>query len=238
MDGSKNDILVSNGEKLFLTQNVFDLELNQLEAPKIAKWGARETDLHLVATGGFLDDSGFDRLFWMYARRWPGLYVAVSTPKAGQILVFDDTTTYGLHAFNRKFSRSPYFAPGTEGYELFADDNANEPVLTDDAAKRERGSMSRTRPPKWSVKIPVQARAMVLAGNTLFLAGPPDVIGQDDPYAAFEGRMGGSLWAVSTTDGRKMAEYQIKSPPVFDGLIAAQKKLFLTTTDGCVSCWQ
>jgi len=238
MDGSKNDVLVSNGEKLFLTQNVFDLELNQLEAPKIAKWGARKTDLHLVATGGFLDDSGFDRLFWMYARRWPGLYVAVSTPKAGQILVFDETTTYGLHTFNKKFSRSPYFAPGTEGYELFADDNANEPVLSDEAARRERGSMSRNRPPKWSVKTPVRARAMVLAGDTLFLAGPPDVIDQDDPYGAFEGRMGGLLWAVSTVDGRKMAEYQLKSPPVFDGLIAAQQKLFLTTVDGCVSCWQ
>ena len=76
MDGSKNDILVSNGSRLFLTQNVFDLQLHRVDAPKIAKWGARKTDLHLVATGGFLDDSGFDRLYWMYAERWPGLYVA------------------------------------------------------------------------------------------------------------------------------------------------------------------
>jgi hypothetical protein len=238
MDGSKNDILVSNGEKLFLTQNVFDLELNPLDAPKIAKWGARKTDLHLVATGGFLDDSGFDRLYWMYAERWPGLYVAVNTPKAGQILVFDETTTYGLHTFNKKFSRSPYFAPGTVGHELFADDNANEPILPEAAARRERGSMSRTRPPKWSVTIPVWARSMVLAGETLFLAGPPDVIDQDDPYGAFEGRKGGRLWAVSTTDGSKITEYPLKSPPVFDGLIASQQQLFLTTIDGCVSCWE
>ena len=238
MDGSRNDILVSNGEKLFLTQNVFDLELNSLDAPKTAKWGARKTDLHLVATGGFLDDSGFDRLFWMYAERWPGLYVAVGTSKAGQILVFDRETTYGLHTFNTKFGRSPYFAPGTEGHELFADDNTNEPVLSDDAARRERGSMSRVRPPKWSVKIPVRARGMVLAGETLFLAGPPDVIDPDDPYGAFEGRKGGLLWAVSTTDGRKIAEYQLPTPPVFDGLIAARQKLFITTTDGCVSCWE
>jgi hypothetical protein len=240
MDGSRNDILVSNGERLFLTQNVFDLELNTLESPKIAKWGARQTDLHLVATGGFLDDSGFDRLFWMYAERWPGLYVAVDTSKAGQILVFDRETTYGLHTFNTKFGRSPYFAPGTEGHELFADDNSNEPVLSEDAARRERGSMSRAHPPKWSVKIPVRARGMVLAGagKTLFLAGPPDIIDQDDPYGAFEGRKGGLLWAVSTTDGSKIAEYELQTPPVFDGLIAAQQELFITTTDGCVSCWR
>ncbi len=237
MDGSKNDILVSNGERLFLMQNVFDLELNPVEAPRIAQWGARQTDLRLVATGGFLDDSGFDRLFWMYARRWPGMYVADGASKAGQILVFGDTTTYGLHTFNTKFSRSPYFAFGTEGHTLFADDNANEPVLSDAAARRERGAMSRRQPPKWSVTIPVRARGMVLAGNILFLAGPPDVIDPDDPHAAFEGRAGGRLWAVSTTDGSRLNEYRLDSPPVFDGLIAAGKKLFITTTDGMVSCW-
>ncbi len=237
MEGSKNDILVSNGEKLYLTQNVFDLELNPVEAPRIAQWGARQTDLHLVATGGFLDDSGFDRLFWMYARRWPGLYVADRTSKAGQILVFDDATTYGLHTFDTKFSRSPYFAFGTEGHTLFADDNANEPVLLDQAARRERGSMSRSQPPKWSVTIPVRARGMVLAGDTLFLAGPPDVIEPDDPLAGFEGRAGGRLWAVSTTDGEKLAEYRLDAPPVFDGLIAARQKLYITMIDGTVSCW-
>jgi hypothetical protein len=78
---------------------------------------------------------------------------------------------------------------------------------------------------------------MVLAGDTLFLAGPPDVIDPDDPHGAFEGRKGGRLWAVSTTDGSQLAEYPLDSPPVFDGLIAAQQRLFITTTDGVVSCW-
>jgi len=238
MDGTRNDVLVSNGEKLFLTQNVFDLELNPIEAPMIAKWGARQTDLHLVPTGGFLDDSGFDRLFWMHARRWPGLYLADHASKAGQILVFDETTTYGLHTFTTKFSRSPYFAPGTEGHELFADDNDNEPVLPDEMARRERGSMFRARPPKWSVQIPVRARGMVLAGESLFVAGPPDVILEDDPHGTFEGRGGGLLWAVSTRDGKKLAEYEMEAPPAFDGLIAAGERLFITTTDGCVSCWE
>lgn len=237
MDGTKNDILVSNGNKIFLTQNVFDLRLNPLEAPKIAKWGARQTDLHLVASGGFLDDSGFDRLFWMYARRWPGLYVADRASKAGQILVFNEKTTYGLHTFNQKFGRSPYFAPATEGYELFADDNDNEPVLTDDAARRERGSMTRTRPPKWSVHIPARARAMVLADDRLFLAGPPDVIDPEDPFGAFEGRKGARLWAVDTADGSKLAEYTMEHPPVFDGMIAAHGRLYITTEDGRVACW-
>ncbi len=79
---------------------------------------------------------------------------------------------------------------------------------------------------------------MVLAGKSLLLAGPPDVIDKDDPYGAFEGRKGGLLWVVSTTDGGRLAEHPIEAPPVFDGLIAAGERLFITTTDGCVSCWQ
>jgi len=237
MDGSKNDILVSNGSRLFLTQNVFDLELNQHDAPRIAKHGARRTPRHLVATGGFLDHSGFDRLYWMYAERWPGLYVAVEASKAGQILVFDDHTVYGLHTFTRKFSRSPYFQPGADGYELFADDIGNEPVLDPQQARRERGTMTRSAPPKWSVRIPVRARAMVLAGPHLFLAGPPDLIDPKDPYGALEGRKGAELWAVATADGRKLAAYRLAAPPVFDGLIAAQGRLFLVMADGAVASW-
>jgi hypothetical protein len=37
----------------------------------------------------------------------------------------------------------------------------------------------------------------------LFVAGPPDVIPEDDPLAAFEGRKGADLWAVSASTGEK-----------------------------------
>lgn len=238
MDGAKNDILVSNGKRIFLTRNVFDMSLQKIDTKRIGRYGALETDLHLVATGGFLDDSGFDRLYWMYARRWPGLYFAHRAPKAGQILVFDNERTYGLHKFTKKFSRSPYFEPGAEGCELFADENDNEPLLGKRQEKRERGSMSRNKKPVWSVQVPVNARAMVLADKTLFFSGSPDVIPEDDPLAALEGRAGGKLWAVAKDSGEKLAEYDIAAPPVFDGLIAASGKLYIVTRDGKVRCWE
>jgi outer membrane protein assembly factor BamB len=238
MDGAKNDILVSNGNRIFLTQNVFDMSLQKIETNRIGRYGALETDLHLVASGGFLDDSGFDRLYWMYAKRWPGLYFADKAPKAGQILVFDNKRTYGLHKFTKKFSRSPYYQPGAEGCELFADENDNEPLLAERAEKRERGTMSRAREPVWSVQVPVNARAMVLTDKILFFSGSPDVIPADDPLAALEERFGGKLWAVSKDGGEKLAEYDIASPPVFDGLIAASGKLYMVTRDGKVRCWE
>lgn len=44
------------------------------------------------------------------------------------------------------------------------------------------------------------------------------------------------LWAVSAADGKKQAEYTLAAPPVFDGMAAANGKLFLVTLDGKVSC--
>ena len=105
--------------------------------------------------------------------------------------MFNQQKVYALHTFSKFFARSPYFAPGKDGYDLVADAIDNEPVLTPAAAKFERQpGYSREQPPMWHVRIPVWARAMTLANETLFLAGPPDVIDQDDPFRTFEGRGG------------------------------------------------
>jgi hypothetical protein len=152
--------------------------------------------------------------------------------------VFDDETTYGLHVYTDRLRLSPAFTPGAEGFELFADDNDNEPVLAPNSIGREKGpGYSRAAPPKWSHKIPVLARAMLLAGRTLFLAGEPDVVPEDDPYAALDGRRGARLWAVSADDGTRLAEYELKVPPVFDGMAATTGKLFVVNTKGEVLCF-
>jgi hypothetical protein len=155
----------------------FDKQLNDITAERASTLGDRISGRHLIATGGFLEDCWYDRTFWTYSNRWPGFYYANDAPKAGQILVFDETTTYGLHVFTERLRLSPAFTPGDEGYELFADDNDNEPVLASNSIGREKGpGFSRAAPPKWSKKIPLRARAMVLAGDKLFMAGPPDVV--------------------------------------------------------------
>jgi hypothetical protein len=92
----------------------------------------------------------------------------------------------------------------------------------------------------------------VLAGDTLFIAGPPDVVEQEETLwrldapetarrlaeqrDAYAGRTGGVLLAVTTSDGAKRAAYRLDSMPVFDGLIAANERLFLSNVDGSVLC--
>jgi outer membrane protein assembly factor BamB len=237
MDGAKSDILVSDGQNIYMYQFVFDRTLKRVEAPRLSTLGDRQMGLHLIATQGFLDDDWWDRTFWAYWQRWPGFYYTIDGPKAGQILVFDESTVYGLHVYRRRARLSPTFTPGT-GYELFADDAGNEPVLAPNSIDREKGrGYSQAAEPKWSHVIPVRARAMVLAGKTLFLAGPPDVVPQEDPLAAFEGRRGAKLWAVSTADGMKLAEHDLATEPVFDGLCVAGGRLYLVNKAGEVLCY-
>ena len=54
--------------------------------------------------------------------------------------------------------------------------------------------------------------------------------------AAFQGKRGSLLVAVSRNDGRKLASYRLDFVPRFDGLIAANEKLYLSTLDGEVLC--
>jgi hypothetical protein len=199
--------------------------------------GDKQMGLRLFATGGFLDDSGWNRTYWMHARIWPGYYIANLSAKAGQLLCFDEKATYAVQYFTSRTIHSPTLEPGTKGYLLFADDNDNEPVLDDRTRGRDKGlGYGRRAPPKWHLWVPLRIRAMTVAGGTLFVAGTPDVVPKEDPYAAIDGRRGARLWAVSATDGRKLNELPLDAEPVFDGLIAAGGRLYVSLGNGQVHC--
>ena len=76
----------------------------------------------------------------------------------------------------------------------------------------------------------------MLAGDVLFAGGTPDIVDPKDPWAAIDGRRGGRLWAVSARDGSKLAEYQLDTPPVYDGMAAAQGRLFVSAKAGSLIC--
>ena len=121
---------------------------------------------------------------------------------------------------------------------MFADDNESEPVLDYRTRGTTKGwGFMRNEDPVWHDWVKIRIRAMVLAGKRLFVAGPPDVVDPDDPYAAFEGRKGGMLGVVSASDGEMVAEYSLPAPPVFDGMAAARGRLFVAGTDGSVVCF-
>jgi hypothetical protein len=261
--GANSDVLVSEGGYLYMRQKKMTPELKEVEVDVLSSKGAQNVGLHVFSTSGLLDDSWYNRAFWMYSKRWPGFQLANQAPKTGQLLVYDDEKTYAVRAFYRRNVHSPMFFPGREGYLLFADFNTTEPQIIGEPGSRKalawlpqshipregnpglddvnRGfgadkgiGYTRADPPVWMQWLDVRIRAMVKAGDTLFVAGPPDVLDPDDPYAAFEGRKGAGILAVSAEDGKKLSEMQLDSPPVFDGMIAAGGRLFASLQDGSV----
>jgi outer membrane protein assembly factor BamB/SAM-dependent methyltransferase len=268
MEGSLNDLMVSDGKDLYLQRIKFDARLNRLKTPQGSSLGDLDMGVnHLVATGGFLDDTGYDRIYWMYGKRWPGFYLAQQSPKAGQLIVFDDSTTYSVKYFYRRHQWSPLFIPAEHGYLLFADDNDNEPTFLKKGGKpgflewlpKESASDSyrrggqgvekgtgyvRQKLEKWQSMVPLRIRAMVLAQsassrpatNLLFAAGLPDVIDPEDPLASFEGRKGSLLNVYSARDGSLLKSTPLASAPAFDGMIAANGRIYMATNNGKLLC--
>jgi len=264
--GANSDVLVSEGGFLYMRQKKMTPDLKEIDVEVLSSKGAQDVGLHVFSTSGMLDDSWYNRTFWMYSKRWPGFQLANQAPKTGQLLVVDDEKTYSVRAFYRRNVHSLMFFPGREGYLLFADFNTNEPQIVGEEGSREplrwlpqsdysraRGDEMRTleseafgldkmigytraEPPVWNQWLSVRIRAMVKAGDTLYVAGPPDVFDEKDPYAAFEARKGAQVVAVSAKDGTKVSETSLEYPPVFDGMIAANGRLFASLQDGSVVC--
>ena len=58
-----------------------------------------------------------------------------------------------------------------------------------------------------------------------------------DQDAALAGQRGGLLWVVSKDDGTSQKRIELDTTPVWDGMAAAEGRLFLATTDGNVTCY-
>jgi hypothetical protein len=259
MEGALPDLIVGDGTNLYMMRVKLDATLKRLPTKRESDLG--ELDMgaaHLAATGGFLDDSGYDRIFWMHGRRWPGFYFVQHATKSGQLVVFDDAAAYAVKYYYRRHQWSPLLIPADKGYLLFADAIDNESGFMQKGKKllewlpkesytdsHRRGGQGaekgtgyvREKPPLWQHMVPIRIRAMVLAGGRLFAAGLPDVVDEKDPLAAFEGRKGATLQAFSAKNGKPEGKaLTLTSPPAFDGLVAARGRLYLATQDGRLIC--
>ena len=113
-------------------------------------------------------------------------------------------------------------------------------------AKQGKSKPPRPGEPVWTDPQSLIVRAMVLGDDRLAVAGPRD-LGEKDPNllaftnepearAGFEGKKGVFLRIVSAADGGKISECELPAMPVFDGLAAANGRLYLATLDGRVLC--
>ena len=224
------DILSGDGAGIFMRSSLLDFG-EPRSAANSAEVKPRPAPPMISCLSSFLDDSWMNRLAWRCRQSPPS-----------RLLVFDQTAAYGF-GFSPQYGRlSPH------GHRLYA-------ASLSRGARRAPDGRWITPPPLWSqAKLPLLVRAMVLADKTLFLAGPPDLgmTADEDGYRnyhdpdrqaalheqaeAWNGKRGGLLWAVSKTDGKRLTELKLDSPPVWDGMATANGRLYLATTDGKVVC--
>jgi hypothetical protein len=89
----------------------------------------------------------------------------------------------------------------------------------------------------WTISVPVRISAMVLAGDTLFFGGAPDIADSNELLRSIAGETGGVLMAVTAGDGKELLKLPLPSPPGWDSIAAAREHLYLTTSKGHVICF-
>jgi len=269
------DVLSSDGRYVYMRSQRFDLQGTRQEIGPRNVTEQEGDDVHLFSPAGFIDSSWFHRSYWMYGRNtaggWGGWFRAGRFVPSGRLLVVDESSVYGYGRKPEYLSQSSVLE-----YQLFAADKEikNERIRHVVGAARRMNASSKKGDAsaadwrlrkgfpladrsavifKWLDDSPLHVRAMVLADKKLFIAGPPDVVDEEQAFyrpddaavrrrleeqrAAIEGRKGASLWAVSASDGKKLAEYNLESPPVWDGMAAARGRLYLTTENGRLLCF-
>jgi outer membrane protein assembly factor BamB len=248
MPTSLPDILSCDGKYVFMRSQAFRLDGTRLPLKALEYGGNPErysikptqdpAFAHLFSPTGFLDDSWWHRTYWVYGSRfiggWAGYPQAGKVAPSGRILVFDDDRVFG-------YGRLPKFYRWTKPIEhrLFA-------------ARKTGFKINDKEAYSWTGDIAMFPRGMVKAGNLLFIAGPEDFVNEEAAYRhrnnpewqekirrqaeAFSGSAGGFLRAMNTETGEQASQIKIGSIPVFDGMAAANSRLYISLVDGSVMC--
>ncbi len=249
MSGVLSDILLADGDDIYMRHLKLDVETGS----------DRGAGVHVFTPLGFLDDTWWHRGYWVLSDRflshWSAWWRVGNQVPSGRILSYNESFVFG-------YGRDKYVGGNTgqwrggEKYQLFAYDRnpaAGQPEQLSAPEKRRNAKPDAALSEleyRWTKRVPLFVTAMLVAGKIMFIAGPPDVVSTEkeqgdealtlknpeELLAAWEGKKGALLWAVSTDDGSRLAEYKLDSAPVFDGMAAANGRLYLSMKDGSVLC--
>ena len=205
----KSGIFLTDANKLYLRHKTFDYQLNPLS----------NAGNHIIATPGFLDGTPQHRTYWRFATNYGGKNIINDY---GEMIVLDGPDNYQMRGF--PVARHSYFDPRLRGYKL-----------------------TKSGAEGWSVDIPMTTKAMLLAGDVLFVAGNPmegllvydrgNRVEEAQTYvASYEGELGGVMWALSKANGNKLADYRLDASPQWDGMAAANGRLYVSLKNGQLLC--
>jgi len=270
------DVLSSDGKMVYMRSQAFEMSGKKIQTIDPATEPVERATqqlgpgTHLFSPTGFLDSDAWHRSYWLYGRAFSSgcnwWYRAGRYAPAGRLLVYDAERVYGFgrepglfvwsHVLENHLFCSAREADqaSIERVKKWGNKSGRDAVFNREFTRHAEPE-ARTAPKLyWSVKQqPLHVRAMVLANDTLFIAGPPDVVDEDEAFkrpfdpkviaklvkqdAAYQGKHGAMLMAVSTKNGRQVSKIDLPAPPVWDGMAAAQGCLFICGQDGQLTCF-
>ena len=231
MAGSMSDILVGDGESIYLRQTRFNSD------------GEAQSDdgMHLFCTSRLVDGDESQRSYMVYGSgdfsRTPVAFswIADGRPFGGKGLVRPYGVTMAFDADTAFCIRSHWSRTTHAGYKLHVWDlrdgnltNASVP----DFRVQEKGAEVK---PMWEANLDIRPRGILRSGDRLYIGGMPSKEGgvTED---ALDGTKGGVISILSAADGEKLGEIKLAMAPVWDGIAAANQCLIVTSVDGVVRC--
>jgi len=207
MSGLRTDVMTARGGNVFLRHMAFDESLKPLDA----------VPPHLMSTSSLLDETQHNRSYWIlgtgnFARTpvsYPWILQKQVAVPYGVMMSFDDETVWCIRQHGRK--------RGTVRYELVAVPRPDPAA----PANRQPDFKKRAVPgPLWRVELPLRPRAMVRAGDAVYVAGVAD-----------------SPVLLKVAQGGVKKRHPLPAPPAWDGMAASSASLFVPLENGTVICF-
>lgn len=273
------DILSSDGKYVYMKSQTFTLDGKRVRVRPQRPDTQYDEEVHLFSPISFLDDGWHQRTYWIFGRAagegWAEFQYPPKRVPCGRIVCIDENNAYGYARdpellCNTSVSEYRLYSAGKyptrkvgvaklEGTWIEGKYSAENPLVPNSvdwkALARQPMDKLTALDYNWLHEEPdVMAKAMVLANDRLFIAGPRDVVDEkkmwgrsnepmfqekmEEQAAWSKGVHGGVMQVYSKADGRKLAERKLEQLPAFDGLIAAEGCLFMVTQDGSVACYK
>lgn len=160
-------------------------------------------------------------------------YAGMLTESAGPAWGGADLTAFGKGRKVNVFSGKPYIKKNKKGRTNDVPGSGYEIGFS----RRENGKVVGN----WKHETePIRFNALVLTKDVVFAAGGLEFKFDpkaENPWAFLDGDRGGKLKAYAVADGKPLGEVKIDAIPVFDGLSAANGRVFLSTKDGKITCY-
>jgi len=274
------DILSSDGQYVYMKSQTFSLQGKRLRIRPQRPDTQYDQEVHLFSPISFLADGWHQRSYWIYGRAagegWAEFQYPPKRVPCGRIMCIDEENAYSYGrdlelVCNTSISEYRLFSAGKRPTRKVGIPKLegtrwpkvkhpiDKPLAANSVDWHQLAKLSQDKLSaldyNWIHEEPeILAKAMVLANDRLFIAGPRDVADEkvlwgrsnepifkermSEQAAWFQGRHGGIMQVFSKQDGRKLAEKKLAYLPAFDGLIAANGKLYMATECGAIVCYE